>query len=215
MRTALVAGNWKMHKTLPEARELVSALREGLEKLRPGSSEIEVLICPPVHMLFPMAKAVAGSRVLLGAQNAHEASFGAFTGEVSVQMVAETGCTHVIIGHSERRHIFGELNPVLNKKVRAVTGAGLIVIYCVGETLADREANRTQSVIEKQLSEVLSADVSPAKLVLAYEPVWAIGTGKTASPEQAQEVHSFIRGKLIGLYWKPGGMECEFCMEGV
>ena len=196
MRTPLIAGNWKMHKTLPEARELVAGIREGIQ----GVEGVDVLICPPFSLLFPMAKAVAGSPIMLGAQTAHEAAQGAFTGEVSVPMLKDAGCTHVIIGHSERRHVFGEGGAVLNKKVGAVVAAGLDVIYCVGETLEEREAQRTHAVVEQQLTDAVSVDVPADQLIIAYEPVWAIGTGKTATPDQAQDVHAFVRSRLAVVY---------------
>jgi triosephosphate isomerase len=192
MRKKLIAGNWKMHKTLAPARELVSGIAAGL--LKAGNlGNIEVLICPPFPLLFPMAKAVAGTPIRLGAQNAHYETQGAFTGEVSVAMLVDTGCTHVLIGHSERRQIFHEDNTMLARKVRAVVDGGLTAIYCVGETLGEREAGKTAKVIESQLHEVLNREMETERLVVAYEPVWAIGTGKTASPQQAQEVHRFIR----------------------
>ena len=196
MRKPLIAGNWKMHKTLAEARELVNGIRDGLR----DDVNVDVLICPPFQLLAPMAKAVEGSRIMLGAQNAHEASHGAFTGEVSVPMLADAGCTHVIIGHSERRHIFGETGSLLAKKVRAVIGGGLEVVYCIGETLEQREAGRTQAVVEKQITEVIGRDIAPDRLIVAYEPVWAIGTGRNATPEQAQEVHALVRSKLAEVY---------------
>jgi len=196
MRKPLIAGNWKMHKTLAEARELVNSIRDGLR----DDAHVDVLICPPFQLLAPMAKAVEGSRIMLGAQNAHEASHGAFTGEVSVPMLADAGCTHVIIGHSERRHIFGETGSLLAKKVRAVIGGGLEVVYCIGETLEQREAGRTQAVVEQQITEVIGKDIAPDRLTVAYEPVWAIGTGRNATPEQAQEVHALVRSKLAAMY---------------
>ncbi len=196
MRTPLIAGNWKMHQTLAEARTLVAGIREGIA----GVDGVDILICPPFQHLFPMARAVADSKIMLGAQNAHEEAKGAFTGEVSVPMIAETGATCVIIGHSERRHVFGEPGDRLARKVRAVLEGGLTAIYCVGETLEEREAGRTAEVIERQMAEVLSADQPTDRLVIAYEPVWAIGTGKTASPDQAQEVHAQIRGWLTKTY---------------
>lgn len=194
MRTPLIAGNWKMHKLLAEARELTRAILEGIEGVR----GVEVLLCPPVQMLFPMAKAIAGTPIMMGAQNAHFEIDGAFTGEVSAPMLKDTGCTHVIIGHSERRHLFGEDGPMLKKKVRAVVGGHLQVIYCVGETLKEREAGRTHEVVEQQMSEVIDREIDADRLVIAYEPVWAIGTGKTATPDQAQEIHAHIR-HLLGL----------------
>ncbi len=199
MRRPLIAGNWKMHKTLPEARELVAALRTGLETT-PAAGGADVLICPPFTLLFPMAKAVAGSAIQMGAQNTHEEAHGAFTGEVSVSMLKETGCTHIIVGHSERRHVFGEVADRLARKVRAVTAAGLTAIYCVGETLAQREEQATESVVGRQLQEVIARDVPADRLVIAYEPVWAIGTGRNATPAQAQEVHAYIRRRLAELY---------------
>ncbi len=196
MRTPLIAGNWKMHDTLSEARSLVTGLVEGLD----AACGVEVLICPAFQLLFPMAKAIADTPIQMGAQNAHEATHGAFTGEVSVPMIAETGATQVIIGHSERRHVFGEKGDQLNKKVRAVVSGGLTAIYCVGETLEEREAGKTKDVVRRQMDEVVGSDVPADKLVIAYEPVWAIGTGKTATPQQAQEVHAFLRGQLAEIY---------------
>ncbi len=196
MRTPLIAGNWKMHMTLPEARELIAGIQEGIA----GITGVDILICPPVQLLFPMAKAVANSPIMLGAQNAHEATHGAFTGEVSVPMLADTGCTHVIIGHSERRHLFGEGGARLAEKVRAVVNGGLTVIYCVGETLEEREAGRTNAVVERHLADAIDNSISPDRLIIAYEPVWAIGTGKTATPPQAQDVHGFIRAQLARIY---------------
>jgi len=199
MRTPLVAGNWKMHKTLAEAHALVKGIRAGIE----GLSGVEVLVAPPFPFLLPMAKEVDGSAIMLGAQNAHEERQGAFTGEVSVAMLADAGCSHVIIGHSERRHVFGELGDRLAKKVRAVQAGGLDVIYCVGETLAEREAGKTEDVVARQLEEAIASDVNLDKLILAYEPVWAIGTGKTATPEQAQEVHTFVRSRMASAFGQP------------
>ena len=196
MRTPLVAGNWKMHNTLAEARGLVSAVRDGLA----GITGVDVLICPPFPLLFPLAEEVAGTPIMLGAQNAHEALKGAFTGEVSVPMLKDAGCSHVIIGHSERRHVFGEDGGRLAKKVRAVVDGGLRVIYCVGETLEEREAGQTQEIVDRQLTEAVSSDVPAERLIIAYEPVWAIGTGRTATPEQAQEVHRAIRPELAATY---------------
>ena len=199
MRTPLIAGNWKMHKTLAEARELVAGVRDGIKNV----AGVEVLICPSFPLLFPVRAALEGSPIMLGAQNAHEADHGAFTGEVSVPMLKDAGCTHVIIGHSERRHVFGESGARLAMKVQAVVGAGLTVVYCVGETLEEREAGRTHAVVEAQLDDVLTPEIPGERLIIAYEPVWAIGTGRTATPEQAQEVHAFIRSKLASTYGQP------------
>ncbi len=213
MRKQLIAGNWKMYKTLAPARKLVSSIIAGLPRI--GTLDhVEILICPPVQLLFPMAKAIAGTPIKLGAQNAHYETQGAFTGEVSVPMLADTGCTHVIIGHSERRQIFHEDNALLARKVRAVVAGNLQVIYCVGETLAQREAGETQFIIQNQLAEVLDREVSPDRLIIAYEPVWAIGTGKTATPPQAQEVHAFIRNWLGGTYGTPAAAQIRTLYGG-
>jgi len=206
MPTPLIAGNWKMYKTLAEARELVQGIRNGLQAcFGQGRRAVEVVVCPPVQLLFPMAKAVAGTNIRLGAQNVHEERQGAFTGEVSVPMLKETGCTHVIIGHSERRQLFGETGPRLAKKVRAAVAGGLEAIYCVGETLEQREAGKTLAVVESQLREVVRPDVPAERLILAYEPVWAIGTGKTATPDQAREVHGQLRGIIGSIYGPKAG----------
>lgn len=196
MRTPLIAGNWKMNKTLVDARELMKGIREGIG----GVEGVEILVCPPVHLLFPMAKAIAGTPIKMGAQDGHFAPAGAYTGEVSMPMIKETGATHVILGHSERRRYFGEGGPLLTKKVRAAIEAGLTVVYCVGETLEDREAGRTEAVVQHHMTEVVGPDIPADRLVIAYEPVWAIGTGKTATPEQAQEVHRQIRSLLVSIY---------------
>ncbi len=191
-RTPFIAGNWKMHKTLAPARALVSGIVDGLS----ADLQVDVLICPPVQLLFPMAKAVANTPVKLGAQHVHEANEGAFTGEVSASMLADTGCQYVIVGHSERRHVFGESGDRLAKKLVAVTEAGMTAVYCVGETIEQREAGQTEAIVEAQLRDAITAETPTDRLIVAYEPVWAIGTGKTATPDQAQEVHAFIRAKL-------------------
>lgn len=196
MRTPLIAGNWKMNKTLVESRELMKGIREGIG----GVAGVEILVCPPVHLLFPMAKAIDGTPIKMGAQDGHYESSGAYTGEVSMPMIKETGATHVILGHSERRQYFAEDGPMLTKKVRAAIEAGLTVVYCVGETLEEHEAGRTEAVVERHMTEVIGTDVPADRLVIAYEPVWAIGTGKTATPEQAQGVHGKIRSLLVSIY---------------
>lgn len=196
MRKPLIAGNWKMHKSLAEARELVRGIREQTQRI----TGVEVLICPPFPLLLPMAKAVEGSAIMLGAQNAHQEAKGAFTGEVSVPMLRDAGCTHVILGHSERRQYFKEGGGLLASKVRAAIAGGLYAVYCVGETLEEREAGRMQSVVGQQIDDVIGADVPAGKLVVAYEPVWAIGTGRTATPQQAQEAQAFIRERLTSSY---------------
>ena len=196
MRTPFVAGNWKMHKTLGEACELVGGLREQLSPQPP----VTVAICPPFTLLLRMGKELDGTSIRLGAQNCHYEKQGAFTGDISPQMLVDVGCTYVIIGHSERRQVFGEPSELLAKKVPAAIDAGLEVIYCVGETLEQREAGQTQDVVGQQLDQVLSKSLDPSKLTIAYEPVWAIGTGRTATPDQAQEVHAFVRARIGSIF---------------
>jgi triosephosphate isomerase len=194
MRTPLIAANWKMHKTATEARLFAAEL---LPRLR-DVGDVEVAIAPPFTALAALADALRGSRVALAAQNVHPAAQGAFTGEVSVAMLVELGCRYAIVGHSERRVLFGESDAFIADKVAAVQAAGLCPILCVGETLEQRVAGRTFDVLRAQLSGSLArADAGRAgELVVAYEPVWAIGTGRTATPEIAQEAHAFIRSWL-------------------
>ncbi len=197
-RRKFVCGNWKMHKTVSEAVALVRELRE---LLAPALDRVEVAVAPPFTALQAVADALDGSRIELAAQNVHWAPSGAFTGECSAAMVAEVGCRHVIVGHSERRQLFGETDESVRKKVGALLAANVRPIVCVGETLAEREANRTLQVVERQVRAGL-AGLSPevlASITLAYEPVWAIGTGKTATAAQAQEVHAAIRRILRDL----------------
>ena len=184
-----------MHGALAESRQLVDALRAGV----PASARATMLLCPPYVYLSAVQGWLQGSPILFGAQDlADKAGTGAFTGEVSGQMLRDVGCSHVIVGHSERRALYGETDAVVATKFKAAQTAGLTPIVCVGETLEQREASQTRSVIERQVAAVVdSAGVQAfAKAVIAYEPVWAIGTGRTASPEQAQEVHAFIRGMI-------------------
>lgn len=208
MRRPFVAGNWKMNMDLAGARALVAGIAEGIGPSR----KIDVAICPPSVYLFPMAKAIAETTIALGAQNCWSEPSGAFTGEISAAMVMETGCHYVILGHSERRNtigpkdangnIAGESNEMIAAKVRAVFDNGMIPIVCIGETLAQRDANETEQVLSSQLAGSL-ASVRPeeaATLVIAYEPVWAIGTGRTATTEQAQSAHAHIRGQLVERY---------------
>ncbi|OGF44352.1 MAG: triose-phosphate isomerase [Candidatus Firestonebacteria bacterium RIFOXYC2_FULL_39_67] len=201
MRKAIIAGNWKMNKTVVEALELVKDLRFKLE----GVSDVEVVVCPPFLAVYPVYQFLKGSNIKIGAQNCYFEKKGAFTGEVSPSMLKEAGCTYVILGHSERRQYFKETNEFINKKVKAVLAEGLLPIICVGETLEEREKNIWNEVIKTQVTGCLSGFTKEevSKMVLAYEPVWAIGTGKVASKEQAQEVHKFIRGLVEKLYDKP------------
>jgi triosephosphate isomerase (TIM) len=197
MRRPIVAGNWKMNKTAAEAAELVAALAPLVADL----DGVDCVVCPPATALAAAAAAIDGGNIGLGAQNMHWEESGAYTGEVSADMLLTLGCGYVIIGHSERRAYFGETNANVNKKVKTALAKGLTPIMCCGETLEEREAGKMEAVVKDHVVNGL-ADLSPEdirKVVLAYEPVWAIGTGKTASPEQAQEVHAFIRGVLAGV----------------
>ena len=189
MRTPVIAGNWKMYKTARQAAETIRSLA-GLVAGTPG---VEVVICPPFTALAAAVEAAKGSSVAIGAQDCYWEKEGAFTGEVAVPMIAELGCSHCIVGHSERRQFFGETDATVDKKVEAVLAQGLTSIACVGETLAEREAGQTFAVLERQVRGGLARHLASPRLVIAYEPVWAIGTGKTATPTQAQEVHAFIR----------------------
>lgn len=196
MRKKLVAGNWKMHGTLQQNEALLSRVVTGASGLA-----CEIAVCPPFPYLAQAQLALAGSKVVLGAQSVSEHSQGAFTGEVSAPMLAEFGCRYVLVGHSERRALFGETDDVVAEKFEAVQKASLIPVLCLGETLAERESGTTMAVIARQMSAVLDR-VGVAALksaVVAYEPVWAIGTGVTASPAQAQEVHGAIRAQVAAL----------------
>jgi triosephosphate isomerase len=200
-RTPLLAGNWKMHGTRREAVALARALAEAVGAVR----EREVVVAPPFTALEAVAQVLAGSRIGLGAQNVHWEAKGAFTGEVSAPMLREAGCTHVIVGHSERRQYFGETDATVGKRLRAALAGGLTPIVCVGETLAEREAGETAAVIARQVAAALAglAPTDVARCVVAYEPVWAIGTGRTATPAQAEEVHAAIRRQVAGLVGEP------------
>ena len=201
-RRPLVAGNWKMHRTAAEAVELIHQLRDGL-----GQGRTEVMVAPPFTALEAAARALDGSGIALGAQNVHWEPQGAFTGEISVGMLKAVGCTHVIVGHSERRHLFGETDASVSKKTRAVLHAGMRPVVCVGETLAERDGGRTLEVVSAQLHGSLAgvAVEEMGHVVLAYEPVWAIGTGRNATPAQAQEVHAHLRELLVRLFGRPVG----------
>lgn len=197
MRRPVIAGNWKMNGTSADsvllARELAERLASGVEP--------EVIVAPTFTALIPVREALGGTAVALAAQNLHWETKGAYTGEISAEMLVDAGCSHVIIGHSERRALFGETDPAVNRKVIAALAQGLIPIVCVGESLEQREAGATREIVLSQLDGALAGLDSDAvgQLILAYEPVWAIGTGRTASPEQAQEVHGWIRDRLSDL----------------
>ncbi len=199
MAKYIIAGNWKMNKNLAEAAELVNGLKVALEG---KELKAEVIVCPPYVSLTEVAKLVEGTAIKLGAQNMYFEESGAYTGEVSADMLKSIPCEYVILGHSERRTIFNESNATINKKVKKALEAELKPIFCIGETLEERESGIMKAVLEIQVREGLK-DVSEAELaniVLAYEPVWAIGTGVTASPEQAQEVHAFLRALVTEMY---------------
>lgn len=198
MRKPLIAGNWKLFKTLAEASDLITKLKPLVEDLH----EVEVVVAPVFTALSTVAALTAGSQIKVAAQDCYWEEEGAYTGEVSPKLLRDAGCSHVIIGHSERRQFFGETDETVNRKTKAALAAGLTVLLCVGETLTQRDSGEAFKVIEAQVRgglEGLAAEEA-AQVVLAYEPVWAIGTGKTASDEQAQEVHAFIRGLVTRLY---------------
>jgi triosephosphate isomerase len=186
MRERLVAGNWKMHGSRESNRVLLDAI---------AAADVACAVCVPFPYLAQAAERLKGTRIALGAQTLSEHAQGAFTGEVSAAMLAEFGCRYVLVGHSERRHLFGETDAQVAAKFAAARGAGITPILCVGETLQERDGGRTQDVVARQLDAVLARG-GIGEAVVAYEPVWAIGTGRTASPEQAQEVHAFLRRKL-------------------
>jgi triosephosphate isomerase len=189
MRRKLIAGNWKMYKTSAEAAALASSLKAA------GDLAAELVVVPPYTLLHVVREALAGSKIGMGAQDMHWEKEGAFTGAISPVMLKDAGCTHVVLGHSERRQLFGETDDGVGRKTRAAVSHGLVPIVCVGETLAERDSSRTLEVVERQTERGLR-DLTPdeaARIVIAYEPVWAIGTGRNATPEQAQEVHAFIR----------------------
>lgn len=195
MRKKVIAGNWKMNNDLSESQNLITKLTSGLSTLQ---FNCDVIVCPPFTSLSEANTLLKGTKVKLGAQNMYFEENGAFTGEISASMLKSVGCEYVILGHSERRTIFNESDELINMKVKKALQSGLTPIFCVGETLEEREKNITNDVIERQVVNGLK-DLSNdelSKIILAYEPVWAIGTGKTATPAQAQEVHEFIRNLI-------------------
>jgi triosephosphate isomerase len=196
MRKPIIAGNWKMFKTAAETRAFVRTFRPKVDNLK----DREVVLCAPFTSLWALVEELKGSQVAVGAQNAHWEEKGAYTGEVAVGMLKEIGVRYVVVGHSERRQYFGETDATVNKRTLAVLAGGLTPISCIGETLQERESNQTFKVLERQVRESLKGLTSPADGVIAYEPVWAIGTGKTATPAQAEEAHNFIRKEFAKLY---------------
>ena len=198
-RKIFIAGNWKMNKTAAETAELASALKASLAQF---AGKCEIAVCPTFTSLATAVEILKGSNVKVGAQNIHWADNGAYTGEISGAMLKEIGVEYVIIGHSERRQYFGETDETVNKRIKAALKYGLKPIVCIGETLAEREGGVTNTVLEKQIRGAF-ADISAADMdavTIAYEPVWAIGTGKTATPDVAQETHAFIRSVLTALF---------------
>jgi triosephosphate isomerase len=203
-RRPLIAGNWKMHKTLGEARALAREICQGVA----GGLEVEVVLAPPYTALTTVAQEIAGTPVKLAAQDTFWERQGAFTGAISPWMLKDVGCRYVIVGHSERRQHFGDTDQTVNLKLKAALAAGLCPIFCVGETIIERQAGRTLKVVGRQLKKGLAdlTAVTAETLVVAYEPVWAIGTGLTATPDQAQEVHAFIRAQLPKLLGAAAGI---------
>ncbi len=197
MRRKLVAGNWKMNGSRESIKALLDGIKSGLDSV----GNAGVAVCPPAVYISDVMAQLEGTAVAVGAQNCATEASGAYTGEIAVAMIKDCGCQYIIVGHSERRTLYGEDDAVVAKKFAAVRTAGLTPILCVGETLAEREAGVTEAVIARQLDAVIELEGIAAigDSVIAYEPVWAIGTGMTATPEQAQDVHAFIRGKLAGL----------------
>ena len=212
MRTPVIAGNWKMYKTAAESCAFVKEF----QPLVAGVAGVEIVLSPPFPSLSAVAALTAGTNVGVASQNVHFAAEGAFTGEVSPGMVKDAGAGYAIIGHSERRQFFAETDENVNRKVKAVLASGLVPIICLGETLPEREAGKTYDVVERQLraglSGVAAAEV-PA-VIVAYEPVWAIGTGKTATPGQAQEVHAFLRRLLKEVFGDPAAAKVRILYGG-
>jgi len=197
MRQPMVAGNWKMNGSSDSVKELIAGIRAGMDSV----NNAEVVVCPPAVYIPRVAGAVDGSAIKVGSQNVCDQDQGAFTGEISGAMLKDVGCEYAIIGHSERRSLYGESDELVAKRFAAARRNGIKPIFCIGETLEEREQGITNDVCARQIDAVIALEGVEALAdgVIAYEPVWAIGTGKTASPEQAQEVHAFIRGKIAGL----------------
>jgi len=197
MRQPMVAGNWKMNGSSESVKQLIAGIKEGMGSV----NSAEVVVCPPAVYISRVSGAVDGSAVKVGSQNICDEDKGAFTGEISGEMLKEVGCDYAIIGHSERRALYGESDELVAKRFAAARRNGLKPIFCIGETLEERESGITNDVCSRQIDAVIALEGVEALAdgVIAYEPVWAIGTGKTATPEQAQEVHAFIRGKIARL----------------
>jgi len=212
MRKPVIAGNWKLFKTNAEAVDLIAKLIPEVKKNR----GVEIVVAPVFTALTSVYKAITGTNIKLAAQDCFWEEEGAFTGEVSPKLLVDAGCSHVIIGHSERRQFFGDTDKSVNKKIKAALLSGLTVLFCIGETLAEREAEKTFKVLKKQLTGGLAgiAKDQLEHIIIAYEPVWAIGTGKTATDDQAQEAHSFIRTVVVGLYDQTAGNKIRILYGG-
>ena len=211
-RTPFIAGNWKMHKTGKEAVQAAKALKN----LVAGVSSVEVMIAPTFTALALVSAEIASSNIALGAQNMHWEPKGAYTGEIAADMLRDAGCGYVIIGHSERRQFFGESDQTVNQKIQSAVDAGLRPVLCIGESEAERDAGQTFSVLDKQIQKGLESFVLQdlQTLVVAYEPVWAIGTGKTATKEQAQEAHAHIRDELAKMFGKEFAQQVRILYGG-
>lgn len=212
LRTPILAGNWKMYKTIKEA----TALAEGLKTKVGSVTDRQIIICPTYVSLLSVSEVIKGSALKLGAQNMYWEDKGAFTGEISPPMLKDVGCSYVIIGHSERRQFFGETNQTVNRKMAKAFQSGLIPIVCIGESLEEREKGSTLKILETQLREGIKdlGEKELNDLIVAYEPVWAIGTGKTATPQQAEEAHSFIRTVIGQIYNKTGAEQVRILYGG-
>jgi len=212
MRKPLIAGNWKLNKTVTDATELVSKLKNAVADI----DTVEIMIAPPFTALSRIADLLQGCNITLGAQNCYPEACGAFTGEISAELLKDVGCQTVIIGHSERRQLFNEPDNFINRKMKAALKAGLTAILCIGETLQEREDELMFDVLTTQLQAGLTGLTAEQmqKVVIAYEPVWAIGTGKTASSDEAQEVHSFLRGILQGTVDQPTALATRIIYGG-
>jgi triosephosphate isomerase len=212
MRRPVIAGNWKMFKTVAETRSFFSAFKP----LVASTTHCDIVVAPPFTALAAAAESAAGSNIAISAQNMHFEKQGAFTGEVAAPMLLEAGCRYVILGHSERRHIFGETDAMVAKKTAAALDGGLMPIVCVGETLDERNANQTEAVLARQFTGGLGAltDEQFSRILLAYEPVWAIGTGRTATPEMAADAHRFLRDQAASRFTSDRAAEMRILYGG-
>jgi len=212
MRKPVIAGNWKLYKTSKEAVDLVTRLIPEVN----NNLDVDIVVAPVFTALTSVKEVISGSNIMLSGQDCFWEEEGAFTGEVSPRLLVDAGCSHVIIGHSERRQFFGDTDETVNRKIKAALNAGLIVLFCIGETLGEREAVKTFEVLKKQVTGGLTGITVKEleNIIIAYEPVWAIGTGKTATDEQAQEAHAFIRSLVTGLYNKTTGNKIRILYGG-